>query len=238
MGSQAFAQMQQKQPTTDDPALTGYVQCLAENVIDANQDRLETKNWDVKVFASDQVNAFALPGGHIGMYRGMVEFAENAPQLAAVMAHEVAHVYADHSNARVSQQLMAQGVLGAVSALSEMEGTTRKLVLGALGVGYQVGVQLPHSRDQEAEADALGLDMMARAGFDPRGAVELWRRMSQRGGERPPEMLSTHPHPESRVEALRERMQDVLPVYRKAREAGRVPRCEAPPVAALPSRGR
>lgn len=228
MGSDAFVQMKQKEPVSRDSEVTAYVRCIADEVIEANQRRLKTKTWDVEVFASDQINAFALPGGHIGVYQGMVEFAENQDQLAAVIAHEVAHVLADHGNARASEQLAAQGVLGAVSALTDMDGMTQGLVLGALGLGYTVGIQLPHSREQEAEADELGMTMMAEAGFDPRGAVRLWERMSQLGGERPPQFLSTHPHPESRVRSLSEQLEKAMPKYQEAVEAGRAARCQSP----------
>jgi len=208
MGVEAFEQMKQKQEISRDPGLERLVSCVGSEVLSAARDALEipADEWEIVVFASEQVNAFALPGGRIGVYRGMVDFAENRSQLAAVVAHEVAHVVADHGNARVSEQMAIQGAMGAAAILTE-QSPERDALLAALGLGSQVGILLPHSRSQEAEADVVGLRYMADAGFDARAAVSLWERMADRGGERPPEILSTHPNPRDRAEALRRRLE-------------------------------
>ena len=235
MGQQAFAQMKNEQPVSDDPGMNRYVDCIASEVLAAAQDDLQVPAdaWQVEVFASDQINAFALPGGRVGVYRGMVEFTEDASQLAAVVAHEVAHVVADHGNARVSEQMAIQGIVGLTSVLTE-QSPERDALLAALGVGGQVGVLLPHSRAQESEADIVGLRYMADAGFEPRAAVQLWERMAERGGERPPVLLSTHPNPESRAKELAKRIKENPERY--GRPAGS-PGCSRPAMArAAPAR--
>lgn len=234
MGLRAFQQMKSEQPVSDEPRLQRYVDCICAEVLEAARDDIETpaEKWEIEVFASDQVNAFALPGGRIGVYRGMVEFAEGSGQLAAVVAHEVAHVVADHGNARVSEQMAIQGVVGLTAALTE-EGPKRNALLAALGLGGQVGVLLPHSRAQETEADVVGLRYMAEAGWDPKEAVELWRRMSERGGERPPQFLSTHPHPENRAEELASRIEEHRDRYASP---GPAPSCPQPALAVVHER--
>jgi predicted Zn-dependent protease len=232
MGQQAFAQMKDQQPVSDDPALTRYVDCIAREVLDAAEDdiQLEAEKWEVVVFDSDQVNAFALPGGRVGVYRGMVEFAETPSQLASVVAHEVAHVVADHGNARVSEQMAIQGIVGLTAVLTE-QSPERDALLAALGLGSQVGVTLPHSRAQESEADLMGLRYMTEAGFEPRAAVRLWERMAERSGQRPPELLSTHPKPESRARELARKIEQHPERYAPAGS----PSCPAPE--ALASQG-
>lgn len=222
MGRTAFQQMKEEQPVSQDEQAQRYVDCIADRVLAAAEEDIDrpASDWDVVVFASDQVNAFALPGGRIGVYQGMVDFAEDASQLAAVVAHEVAHVVADHGNARVSEQMALQGAMSLATILSEPS-AERNALLAALGVGGQVGVVLPHSRAQESEADVVGLRYLADAGFEPRAAVRLWERMAERSGDRPPELLSTHPHPEGRAEELDSRIRQHPDRY--AEPAGNVP---------------
>lgn len=227
MGAQAFDEMKKAEPVSRDPTAQNYVQCVADNIINANRDRLGEGSWEVVVFAEDEtVNAFALPGGKIGVYTGMLRFADGDDQLAAVMGHEVAHVLAEHGNERVSQGLAAQGLLGAVSAGWASDSAMKAVVLGGLGLGLDLGVVRPHSRTQESEADNVGLMMMARAGFDPRAAVDLWQSMGERGGAAPPEFLSTHPSPQSRVDHLSGLLAEAVPVFERARAEGRTPVCD------------
>ena len=147
--------------------------------------------------------------------------AENQHQLATVLGHEVAHVIARHSNERVSNQYAAQTGLQLAGAITR--GSPE--LMGLLGVGAQVGVLLPFSRTQESEADKLGLDLMARAGFDPRQSVPLWQNMARSGGAGQPEFLSTHPSHGTRIQELSARIPQVMPTYESARAAGWRPAC-------------
>lgn len=223
MGASAFAQMQEKTPVSDDGDTNAYVTCVAGAITDAlGSDR----EWDVKVFDEDKtVNAFALPGGKIGVYTGLLEVAETPNQLATVIGHEVAHVLAEHGNARMSAALATQAGLTAAQIYAASSGNDQAQILGLLGLGAQVGVLLPYGRSQETEADLLGLDLMARAGFDPRESVDLWRNMAAAGGEQPPEFLSTHPAHDTRIDNLTERMPHALELYSQAQAKGQDSSC-------------
>lgn len=231
MGEQAFEEMKAKEPIETDAATTEYVRCVADALtrkIDAQETR-----WEVVVFKDESANAFALPGGNIGVHTGLLRVAKTQDQLAAVLGHEIAHVTQQHANERVSQALLAEGGLSAASLALGGEGQGHDVLMAALGLGAQYGVLMPFSRSQESEADVLGLEYMARAGFDPRGAVELWQNMSAAaGGGAPPEFLSSHPSHESRIEELEEKLPAALQRYEAARAAGAAPRCARPRLAA------
>lgn len=173
------------------------------------------------MFDNEAVNAFALPGGKIGVYTGLIDVAENSSQLAAVIGHEIGHVIAGHSNERMSNQFAAGlGLqLGGVLIGQEMESEQAAMVMGVLGLGVQLGYILPYSRIHESESDELGLRYMAAAGYDPREAAELWRNMAKQGGPNPPEFLSTHPSPQTRVDKLEELAVDAMNTYRQAPKA-------------------
>lgn len=221
MGAASYSELKEKTPVSSDRSVNRYVRCVADAITARTGG-----SWEVTVFAEDQANAFALPGGKIGVYTGLLEVAENQDQLAAVMAHEVAHVLADHGNERVSTAFAAQSGLELVSAISGAGGSaTGQKVMALLGVGTQVGVLLPFSRAQESEADILGQQLMARSGFDPRAAVDLWRNMEARAKGQPPEFLSTHPAHGSRIQSLQDNMPKASEMYRQARDAGRRPDC-------------
>jgi predicted Zn-dependent protease len=183
------------------------------------------QHWEVEVFAEPSANAFALPGGKIGVHTGMLEVARTPDQLATVLAHEVAHVAAQHSNERLSRSSLAELGLGVAELMVGADTPARQQLMALLGLGTQVGVLLPFDRAQESEADLLGLQMMARAGFDPRGSVELWRAMEEAGGGAPPEFLSTHPSSATRIQQLQRAMPQALALYQRARERGRDPDC-------------
>jgi predicted Zn-dependent protease len=224
MGAQAFAQMKGEVPSESDPKLNSYVKCIA----DALTNELEggKGEWEVVVFRDDTANAFALPGGKIGVHTGILKVAKTADQLAAVMGHEVGHVIAQHGNERVSQTLGTQLGLAAISAALQNKGSqNRGVILAALGLGAQFGVMMPFGRQQESEADLIGLDMMSRAGFNPQESVELWRNMSAAGGGQPPEWLSTHPSHSSRIGQLQNNMGPALEKYRAAQASGKRPNC-------------
>lgn len=170
--------------------------------------------WEAVVFQGQEANAFALPGGKIGVYEGMFQVAENEAQLAAVVGHEIAHNQAAHAQQRLSSQAATEigtQLLGVVLQTGNIGAAPE--IAALLGAGAQYGLILPYSRNQELEADSLGVMMTARAGYDPREAVQLWRNMETEGGARPPEFLSTHPGPESRIARLEELMPEALALY-------------------------
>ncbi len=209
MGEQAFADIKQRQPQLTAPGPNRLVQCVAEAVIRAAArhypDITMPRAWEVVVFDDPSPNAFALPGGKIGIHTGMLRVAETPSQLAAVMGHEVAHVLADHGNERLTQELGIEAALYLVGLFGEGELGQQQL-LQALGLGAELGIALPFSRAHEEEADLMGLMIMAEAGFDPRQGVTLWQNMAAQTGDQPMEFLSTHPAHESRIERLQEHM--------------------------------
>lgn len=222
MGALAFAQTVKETPVAHDAALTRFVQCVA-GAITAQTNY--AANWNVKLFKSDQVNAFALPGGEIGVYVGLFKVVQNQAQLAAVLGHEVSHVIAGHANERMSDATLAQLGMQMVGASGAVGAGTMAL----LGMGAQVGILLPFSRAQESEADLMGLDLMARAGFDPRQAVVLWQNMEKAGGKTPPALLSDHPSNASRIAQLRARVPQDMPIYKRAIAGHGAPQCGAVP---------
>ena len=227
MGVTAFQELKQNTPVSRNSDVNSYVSCVAKAVT-AVLDRGEPsqpQQWEVSVFADEQINAFALPGGKIGVYEGLLSVAEDQDQLAAVVAHEVAHVLARHSNERISTQYATSTGLELASVLAGQNTPAKQTLFGLLGLGAQVGVLLPFNRKQETEADILGLELMARAGFDPEQSVQLWENMTAASGNAPPEFLSTHPSGESRIRALQQNMPKVLPLAQQARSSGLRPDC-------------
>lgn len=228
MGVQSFEQIKQDTPETSNEDMRAYVQCIANAIIPQLEKDNNPALWEVRVFADDQANAFALPGNKIGVYEGLFKYAVNQHQVAAVMGHELAHVIAQHGNERVSDQLAAQaGMAVAAIALGSSDTSKDKkaLILAGLGLGVQYGVILPFSRTHESEADLIGLDLMANSGFDPEESVALWQNMSSAGGQ-PPEFLSTHPSSATRIKDLNARMPRALEIYGKARAKNRKPNCQ------------
>jgi predicted Zn-dependent protease len=181
------------------------------------EDDVDLYDWEFALIDDEQVNAFCMPGGKIGFYTGILPIADGEQGLATIMAHEVAHAIANHSQERMSQVLLVQlGATTLSAALEDKPEQTRDLLLAAFGVGAQVGVLLPYNREQEYEADTIGLVLMAKAGYDPREAVDLWQRMEAQGGRRPPQFLSTHPHPEGRIDRIRENLPMAMEYYRNS----------------------
>ena len=173
---------------------------IAERVV-ATSD-VSVASWEFAVLDSPVINAFVLPGGKVGFYRGLMEAAASDDEIAAVVGHEVAHVVARHAAERVSQQMAVElGVTLASAALSEEYGQNADIIAGALGAGALYGVILPYSRMQELEADRLGVNLMRQAEFDPAGALSFWRRMAS-GDEGAIEWMSTHPADQTRLARL------------------------------------
>jgi len=225
MGVQAYEQIKGETPATTDAGASRYVRCVANAITRALPASDAAGEWEVTVFEEDSPNAFALPGRKIGVNTGLLKVARNQSQLATVVGHEVAHVLANHGNERMSTAYAAQSSLSLAQVLAGEPSPQKQQIFALLGVGAQVGVLLPFSRTQESEADLLGLDLMAKAGFDPRQSVELWRNMAAAGGGQPAEWLSTHPSHETRIDELQERIPQSMDLYEKARAAGTRPNC-------------
>ncbi|MEK6635205.1 MAG: M48 family metallopeptidase, partial [Planctomycetota bacterium] len=163
------------------------------------------------------VNAFCMPGGKIAVYTGILPITQDENGLAVVLGHEVAHALANHGGERMSQLLLAQmGATTLSAALSQQPQQTRQLLLQVYGIGANVGVILPYSRNHELEADHIGLIIMARAGYDPRTAIPFWQRMNDKAGKRPPEFLSTHPAPIKRIEDIRNKIPEAMKYYKQS----------------------
>lgn len=227
LGAQAFAETKSKTRQTTDSRQSAYVRCVVQRVVEQLPPDWQRVGWETAVFVDDSPNAFALPGGKVGVNTGIFTVARNQDQLAAVVAHEVGHVYSHHHNERITKQMGAQGalqVLGALAGSRYGEGAANAVVQGG-GVAAQTLLLLPNSRTQESEADVVGQQLMARAGFDPRQAVNLWQNMIAASRGRPPEWLSTHPNPETRIQELSNRAASLVPVYEQARAGGRTPKC-------------
>ena len=220
MGLQAFTNIKDETPVEKSRTTNKYVQCVGKAIT-----REVGGNWEIVVFRDDAANAFALPGRKIGVNTGLLKVAENQHQLATVLGHEVAHVLSQHSNERVSQQFAVEQGLGLVNAVASPQSATGQTLMGLLGVGAQYGILLPYSRVQESEADILGLDLMAKAGFDPRESVKLWVNMGTAGGGQPPEFLSTHPSDRTRISGLKAHMAVALNLQNKAKQQGKRPAC-------------
>jgi predicted Zn-dependent protease len=173
--------------------------------------------WDFNLLESDQVNAWCMPGGKVAFYTGILPICEDETGIAVVMGHEVAHAIASHARERMSQGLVANGLIGGLQvAMGEDPSLTETIFLQAVGIGGQVGM-LKFGRDQELEADQLGLIFMSIAGYDPREAPDFWQRMNAQSdaSSRPPEFLSTHPGPEKRIAKLNSQMDEALKYYNK-----------------------
>jgi predicted Zn-dependent protease len=222
MGVTAYREMQKDVPRSRSTKVNAYVECVARAVSAEVKVGNVPSSWEVTVFDEKDVNAFALPGGKIGVYTGLLDVASNQDQLATVIGHEIAHVLARHSAERVSTAMATQTGLAAIQASGVVPSPQ---MMGLLGLGAQVGVELPFGRTQESEADAMGLELMARAGFDPGASVALWQRMAKAGGQKPPELLSTHPADETRIDDLRADLPAAMKLYEQARAQGKNPRC-------------
>src|SRR5690554_820159 len=180
------------------------------------ESELANYSWEFNLVADKSVNAFAMPGGKIVIYTGLLPVTQSEEALAVVIGHEIAHVIARHSNERMSQQIALQyggaiagGLLGNSQAMQQLGSTV-------FGLGAQYGVMMPYARKQEYEADEIGLIIMAMAGYDPRVAVPFWTRMAQSGGAQVPEFLSTHPTDSKRIARIQEIMPQLLTYYKGA----------------------
>jgi len=177
-------------------------------------DRVKGFNWEFNLVDDPTVNAWCMPGGKVVFYTGILPYTQDELGMAVVMGHEVAHAIARHGNERMSQGLVLQaGGIGLQLALQDKPELTQNLLLQSYGIGGQLGM-LKYSRMHESEADKMGLIFMAITGYNPEAAPEFWKRMAQNGGQAPPEILSTHPHDETRIADINSFMPEALKYYK------------------------
>jgi len=216
MGAQSYQEIVGKAPLSTDGQANALVQRVGTRIAAVTG---LTEQWEFKLIADDkQANAFALPGGKVAVYTGILPITRDESGLAAVLGHEIGHVLARHGGERLSQQMGVQTATQLLAGMASSNPATVQLVSAALGAGAQVGVLLPWSRQQESEADHIGLILMAKAGYDPHASLELWKRMAEAAkGQRPSQWLSTHPAEETRIEQIQGWMPEALTYYRPAK---------------------
>lgn len=222
MGAAAFDKMKSEMKVSSNGTLEKRARCVVDQLAPQVGGAYATMKWEVTVFDEDSPNAFALPGGKIGVHSGLFQVAKNQHQLAAVMGHEIAHVLEGHSNERVSTQFATQSGIGLVGVISGGSSPVQQELLSLLGAG---AIVLPFSRAQESEADQVGLMLMARAGFDPAESIPLWQNMSAAGGGAPPEFLSTHPSHGTRIANLQAWQAEASRYRQQAKARGVRPSC-------------
>lgn len=211
---QLTADAQQKKKLNTDPAMTQRVRRIGNDLIaHVGVFRPDARNWawEINVFESDEINAFCAPGGKIGVYTGIVNKLKlTDDEIAAVMGHEIAHALREHSREQLSQKTVSGLLTSVVSAAAGVPGEL-------MDAGSQMLVHLPNSRSMELESDIIGLELMARAGYDPRNASSIWKKMMQQSqGKSGPSFLSTHPTGQDRIAALDSYVPKVLPLYEAA----------------------
>ena len=215
LGLTSFEQLKTNTPISHDPALNAMVQKVGKRIAEIAAKDLPDAKWEFVVFESKEANAFCLPGGKVGVYTGIMPITKDEAGLATVLGHEIGHAVAHHGASRMSTAMVSQG-LG--QAAGSMVGTTKysqyqDTFMSVYGIGSKVAVELPYSRKQESEADHIGLIYMARAGYDPKAAVEFWQRFSafnqQQGSSQSSyfsKFLSTHPVDSQRIADLKKLM--------------------------------
>jgi predicted Zn-dependent protease len=214
--AKTIAAAQQKGLLDRDPATVQRVRAIANRLIvqtGAFRKDAPGWKWEVHVITSDQLNAWCMPGGKMAVYTGLIQKLKlSDDEIAAIMGHEIAHALREHGRERVSQQMAAALAVGVASAaLGLGQGGTQLADMVA-----QVTFTLPNSRLHEQEADRIGVELGARAGYDPRAAVSVWQKMTQADGGSPPQFLSTHPSAENRIKDLEVYAQKVMPLYEAA----------------------
>ena len=226
LGAQSFQEIRQKETVSSDPGLNARVTRVGQRIAQAVGNELPDAKWEFVVFDSKELNAFALPGGKVGVYSGLLRLAESDAELATVMGHEIGHVIARHGAERMSEAMVISGVGALGSAIVEAKTEDPKWKQGfelAYGGAATLGRVLPHSRSNESEADRMGATYAARAGYDPRAAITFWQKMmaqkqaADKGGAGGAgglgAIFSTHPADQKRIQDLQALMPQVLPIY-------------------------
>jgi len=226
MSFQQYQEVLEKSQLSTDARRTDMVRQVGMRIAQAaeaflkesgNQGALANYHWEFNLIQDDKtVNAWVMPGGRAAVYTGILKYTRDETGLAVVLGHEVGHALAGHGNERLSQGLLTQlGGTALAVALQSQPQQTQALFMQAFGVGTGVGFLLPYSRLHESEADRIGLTLMARAGYDPREAIPFWQRMQAQEQARPPEFLSTHPAPETRIRNIQSHLAEALPYYQR-----------------------
>jgi len=208
LGLTSFEEMKKQTPISKDASANALVKKVGERIASVANKDMPNAKWEFVVFDSTEANAFCLPGGKVGVYTGILPITKDETGLATVLGHEIAHATARHGGERMSEAMVMQGAGNLLGAgLSKADPTWQAVASTAYGLGTQVGRELPHSREQESEADRIGLTYMARAGYDPEQAVKFWQRFkdysAQRGGDSTPTFLRTHPTDDLRIEQIK-----------------------------------
>lgn len=228
----AFREFKKETPLTAHGPTIEYVTCVTNLILDQIPEKeYNARDWELAIADVPQTNAFVMSGGKIVVFTGLFAAARNQHQLAAVLGHEVAHEIANHPLERQTSTKVAQygtNVAGAVLMGNNPSYGAWRATREALGYAASLGFLLPFTRAQEAEADVVGLRYMAEAGFDPREAVPLWKNMATSNPDAPPELLSTHPSSESRMNNLIAQLETALPIYNEAKIRGAAPDCRMP----------
>jgi predicted Zn-dependent protease len=216
-GAQAFQEVKAKEKISQDPAANARVQRVGTRIAEAVGSNLPGAQWEFVVFDSPQtVNAFALPGGKVAVYTGLLNLAASDDELAFVMGHEIAHVTSRHGAEQMSKQMILSGV-GAAADYGTKDSKYHDALLALYGAGTTAGT-LFFSRQDETEADFVGLRYSAKAGYDPHAAIAFWQKMTQQNkASKTPEFLSTHPADERRIAALEKELPQVIPLYDAAK---------------------
>jgi predicted Zn-dependent protease len=225
LSNEEYAKVLKESKLSNDPEKVAMVKRVGERIAKASEEFLkdsgmesDVKNykWEFNLIEDDKtVNAWCMPGGKVAVYTGILPVTQDETGLAVVMGHEIAHAVAKHGNERMSEALLVQlGGTALSAALTKQPALTSQIFMGVYGAAANVGVLLPYSRTHEKEADRIGLVLMAKAGYDPRVAVPFWQRMNKEGGSRPPEFLSTHPAPETRIKEIEADMPEAMRYYK------------------------
>tara|TARA_B100001248_G_scaffold256363_1_gene237307 strand:- start:430 stop:1122 length:693 start_codon:yes stop_codon:yes gene_type:complete len=218
--SAQFTQLKKKDPVSKNRFYQKMIERIGKRITDVAKVDVPGTDWEFVVFDKSEPNAFAMPGGKVGVNAGLIELAnEDEDEIAAVIGHEVAHVAKRHSNKRISQGVgVALGGILLDTAMRNKSSSDRALARGAYGVGATVGAVLPFSRSQEREADDLGLIYSAKAGYDPRASIRFWQKMISKSKKKMPQFLSTHPDSGKRIEFLKSRMPYAMALYKNAKK--------------------
>lgn len=220
--NQTLKNANDKKTLNTDPILVERIRGISNRLIaQTTVFRPDAKNWkwDVNVEKNDQVNAYCMPGGKIMVYSGLADkLKATDDELAAVIGHEISHALREHGRERMSLAYAEKGGIALLAAvLGSTKNTQTGVALGAATLGTQLFFALPNSRTQETEADRMGLELAARAGFNPNAAISLWTKMAQSGGKKPAEFLSDHPSDKTRIEDLSNLIPTVMPLYEQAK---------------------
>lgn len=222
LGLRAFEEIKKKEKISTNAVETATVQRVGARVAAAADKDIPKAKWEFVLFENEQPNAFALPGGKVGVYTGILEITKDDNGLAAVLAHEVGHVAARHGGERISQQMALAGLAtGLAIGLSQEDRRTQQWAFLGFGIAATVGAVLPHSRYQESEADRLGLIYMAKADYPPKEAIAFWQRFrdyNQKKGGKPPPFLSTHPADEKRIADLQKLLPEAEVYYKNGQK--------------------